>query len=180
MRLVSWHWTLHRPRGGSGSIPPRGRWFYWISQGTVCKFWFLKVSNWPNSAFNLKVVKIWNGGKTATHWKLVSASWAGVTSSALLIISIGVYLIPLSKCVYREAQQYISMLRKQNIRTSMLYFMHVNKGRLLYLICFCKLPWIVRLKLDNLVPLRLPILSLEASSWAVSLMPTRTLSSCSP
>lgn len=64
----------------------------------------------------------------------------------LLIISIGtyylrkeVYLIPLSKCVYREAQQYISMLRKQNIRTSMLYFMHVNKGRLLYLICFCKL-----------------------------------------
>ncbi len=63
------------------------------------------------------------------------------------------YLIPLSKCVYREAQQYISMSRKQNIRTSVLYFMHVNKVRLLYLMRFYKLSGLYGWKLEkNLVP----------------------------
>lgn len=48
------------------------------------------------------------------------------------------YLIPLSKCVQRSTAVYIDV-KETNVRTSMLYFMHVNKGRLYYLICFCKL-----------------------------------------
>lgn len=105
-----------------------------------------KFSNWlMSAAFYLKwrVVKK-NSVKDLRNW-LVAPGLVWL-KYVLLINSIGiyylgkdVYLIPLSKCVYREAQQYISMLRKHNIRTSMLYFMHVNKGRLLYLICFCKL-----------------------------------------
>ncbi len=118
----------------------------------------VKVSNWQNSIllrfiwkwYNLEIGNAILRRKKKIRetglWLLYLPPGLVWRQYVLLIISIGiyylrkeVYLIPLSKCVYREAQQYISMLRKQTIRTSMLYFMHVNKGRLLYLICFCKL-----------------------------------------
>lgn len=55
----------------------------------------------------------------------------------------GGYLIPLSVYVQRSTAVYIDV-KKTNIRISMLYFMHVNKGRLLYLM-FLQIKWIVKL-----------------------------------
>lgn len=96
----------------------------------ISEFQHLKLAKFCCILF-WKWHKIWNGGSASSlrvFGKLVCGScflpfelvWC---QYVLLIISIGiyylrkgVYLIPLSKCVYREAQQYISMSRKQNIR----------------------------------------------------------------
>lgn len=96
--------------------------YFWISTFEIGKILLHFIWKWH---------KIWNGGNASSlrvFGKLVCGScflpfelvWC---QYVLLIISIGiyylrkgVYLIPLSKCVYREAQQYISMSRKQNIR----------------------------------------------------------------